>query len=48
MELDKNFKFRLQKVLDLKIKDEEEIKMEFAKIQQKKNRYREQFRKLRK
>lgn len=36
MELDKNFKFRLQKVLDLKIKDEEEIKMEFAKIQQKK------------
>lgn len=35
MELDKNFKFRLQKVLDLKIKDEEEIKMEFAKIQQK-------------
>ncbi|HDN2426673.1 TPA: flagellar export protein FliJ, partial [Clostridioides difficile] len=31
-----NFKFRLQKVLDLKIKDEEEIKMEFAKIQQKK------------
>lgn len=47
MELDKNFKFRLQKVLDLKIKDEEEIKMEFAKIQQK-NRYREQFRKLRK
>lgn len=36
MELDENFKFRLQKVLDLKIKDEEEIKMEFAKIQQKK------------
>ncbi|HBG5345459.1 TPA: flagellar export protein FliJ [Clostridioides difficile] len=36
MELDKNFKFRLQKVLDLKMKDEEEIKMEFAKIQQKK------------
>ncbi len=36
MELDKNFKFRLQKVLDLKVKDEEEIKMEFAKIQQKK------------
>ncbi|HBE8664710.1 TPA: flagellar export protein FliJ [Clostridioides difficile] len=36
MELDKNFKFRLQKVLGLKIKDEEEIKMEFAKIQQKK------------
>ncbi|HBE9438435.1 flagellar protein [Clostridioides difficile] len=36
MELDKNFKFRLQKVLDLKIRDEEEIKMEFAKIQQKK------------
>lgn len=36
MELDKNFKFRLQKVLDLKIKDEEEIKMEFAKIQTKK------------
>ncbi|WP_198670017.1 flagellar export protein FliJ [Clostridioides difficile] len=36
MELDKNFRFRLQKVLDLKIKDEEEIKMEFAKIQQKK------------
>ncbi|MDX5655396.1 flagellar export protein FliJ [Clostridioides difficile] len=36
MELDKNFKFRLQKVLDLKIKDEEEIKMEFAKIKQKK------------
>ncbi|HDF2750083.1 TPA: flagellar export protein FliJ [Clostridioides difficile] len=36
MELDKNFKFRLQKVLELKIKDEEEIKMEFAKIQQKK------------
>lgn len=35
MELDKNFKFRLQKVLDLKVKDEEEIKMEFAKIQQK-------------
>ncbi|EGT3661848.1 flagellar export protein FliJ [Clostridioides difficile] len=34
--MDKNFKFRLQKVLDLKIKDEEEIKMEFAKIQQKK------------
>ncbi|WP_165479088.1 flagellar export protein FliJ [Clostridioides difficile] len=33
MELDKNFKFRLQKVLDLKVKDEEEIKMEFAKIQ---------------
>ncbi|MFN1807147.1 hypothetical protein ACK2IE_19970 [Clostridioides difficile] len=40
MELDKNFKFRLQKVLDLKVKDEEEIKMEFAKIQQK-NRYRD-------
>lgn len=36
MELDKNFKFRLQKVLDLKMKDEEKIKMEFAKIQQKK------------
>ncbi|WP_165479712.1 flagellar export protein FliJ [Clostridioides difficile] len=36
MELDKNFKFRLQKVLDLKVKDEEEIKMEFDKIQQKK------------
>nr|WP_095891074.1 flagellar export protein FliJ [Clostridioides difficile] len=34
--MDKNFKFRLQKVLDLKVKDEEEIKMEFAKIQQKK------------
>ncbi|EGT5398755.1 flagellar export protein FliJ [Clostridioides difficile] len=34
--MDKNFKFRLQKVLDLKIKDEEEIKMKFAKIQQKK------------
>nr|WP_114108805.1 flagellar export protein FliJ [Clostridioides difficile] len=34
--MDKNFRFRLQKVLDLKIKDEEEIKMEFAKIQQKK------------
>ncbi|MDX5641558.1 hypothetical protein [Clostridioides difficile] len=33
--MDKNFKFRLQKVLDLKIKDEEEIKMELAKIQQK-------------
>ena len=30
MELDKNFKFRLQKVLDLKIKDEEEIKMELV------------------
>ncbi len=40
MELDKNFKFRLQKVLDLKMKDEEKIKMEFAKIQQK-NRYRD-------
>ncbi|WP_227483440.1 MULTISPECIES: flagellar export protein FliJ [unclassified Clostridioides] len=36
IELDKNFKFRLQKVLDLKMKDEEKIKMEFAKIQQKK------------
>lgn len=36
MELDKNFKFRLQKVLDLKMKDEEKIRMEFAKIQQKK------------
>ncbi|KPI56212.1 flagellar biosynthesis protein FliJ [Clostridioides difficile] len=36
MKLDKNFKFRLQKVLDLKMKDEEKIKMEFAKIQQKK------------
>ncbi|KPI54769.1 flagellar export protein FliJ [Clostridioides difficile] len=36
MNLDKNFKFRLQKVLDLKMKDEEKIKMEFAKIQQKK------------
>ncbi|MDB3085868.1 flagellar export protein FliJ [Clostridioides difficile] len=34
--MDKNFKFRLQKVLDLKMKDEEKIKMEFAKIQQKK------------
>jgi len=32
MELDKNFKFRLQKVLDLKVKDEEDIKMEFAKM----------------
>lgn len=36
MKLDKNFKFRLQKVLDLKMKDEEKIKMEFAKIQQRK------------
>lgn len=34
--MEKNFKFRLQKVLDIKIKDEELMKMEFAKIQQKK------------
>lgn len=35
MELDKNFKFRLQKVLDLKIKDEEEIKWNLLRFNKK-------------
>jgi flagellar FliJ protein len=34
--MSKNFKFRLQKVLDIRVRDEEEVKIKFSEIQSRK------------